>query len=161
MRDHTNLGYPSVQAMYLDDQMSGWTVVNNTVIDAQMGLMVGGGRDNIVQGNRFAGCDVAIHVDDRGISNEHGDCVATGADYLSLKAVMKVPAWAKYGLSLAHPCLPENNIVSENCWENCTQFFDAKGGAPPGKSMAEQEASMKKWFSTASGNQLCATPDSS
>jgi hypothetical protein len=63
MRDHTNLGYPSVQAMYLDDQMSGWTVVNNTVIDAQMGLMVGGGRDNIVQGNRFVGCDVAIHVD--------------------------------------------------------------------------------------------------
>lgn len=26
MQSHTNLGYPSVQAIYLDDQMAGWQV---------------------------------------------------------------------------------------------------------------------------------------
>jgi hypothetical protein len=135
--------------------MSGWSVINNTVIDAQMGLMVGGGRDNIVSGNRFEDCDVAVHVDNRGMGGEHKDCVATGADYLSLQAAMAVPAWQKYGLSLVHPCVPENNTVSNNCWTNCTQFFDAKGSAPPGKTMADQEANMKKWFSMASGNTPC------
>jgi len=47
--DKTFLGYPSVQAIYLDDQMSGWLIEGNTVIDAQMGIMVGGGRDTIVK----------------------------------------------------------------------------------------------------------------
>ena len=154
MQDHTNLGYPSVQAIYLDDQMSGWSVVNNTVTDAQMGLMVGGGRDNIVIGNRFEDCDVAVHVDARGSSNEHADCV--GVDSENYRAVMDVPQWAKYGLAPpAHNCVPSNVTVAHNCWVNCEQFFDGKGGAPPGKTMAEQEASMKAWFSTASGNVPC------
>ena len=54
--------YPSVQAIYLDDQMSGWLIEGNTVIDAQMGIMVGGGRDVVVKGNRFIGCDKALHM---------------------------------------------------------------------------------------------------
>ena len=100
--DVTYLGFPSVQAIYLDDQvipsahlmnvnriahintvlsqMSGWTIENNTVINAQMGLMVGGGRKNIVANNRFIGCDVAIHVDNRGMGSESVMCNnATGA----------------------------------------------------------------------------------
>ena len=116
--------------------------------------MVGGGRDNIVIGNRFEDCDVAVHVDARGSSNEHADCV--GVDAENYRAVMEVPQWAKYGLAPpAHNCVPSNVTVAHNCWVNCEQFFDGKGGAPPGKTMAEQEASMKAWFSTASGNVLC------
>jgi len=37
--------------------MSGWLIENNTVIDAQMGIMVGGGRDTIVRNNNFIRCD--------------------------------------------------------------------------------------------------------
>ena len=78
--DVTYLGFPSVQAIYLDDQMSGWTIENNTVINAQMGIMVGGGHKNIVSNNKFIGCDVAIHVDDRGMGSESVMCNnATGA----------------------------------------------------------------------------------
>jgi parallel beta-helix repeat protein len=46
--------------------MSGWLIQNNTVIDAQMGIMVGGGRDTIVEGNNFIGCDKGLHIDNRG-----------------------------------------------------------------------------------------------
>ena len=60
------LGYPSVQAIYLDDQLSGWTVVNNTFIDCQKGVFVGGGRNTWVAGNRFFNCDTAVHLDNRG-----------------------------------------------------------------------------------------------
>ena len=50
------------------------------VINAQMGLMVGGGRKNIVANNKFIGCDVAIHVDNRGMGSESVMCNnATGA----------------------------------------------------------------------------------
>ena len=39
----------------------------NTVIDAQMGIMVGGGRDTIVRGNNFINCDKGLHIDSRGM----------------------------------------------------------------------------------------------
>ena len=38
----TYLGYPSVQGLYLDDQMSGYTIYDNDFIDVQTGLMLGG-----------------------------------------------------------------------------------------------------------------------
>lgn len=60
------LGAPSVQAIYLDDQMSGWMIYNNTFIDCQVGMFIGGGRRNEVKYNRFEQCDLAVHLDDRG-----------------------------------------------------------------------------------------------
>jgi hypothetical protein len=126
-------------------------ILDNVIEDAQMGLMVGGGRDTVVSGNRFIGCDVAIHVDNRGMTGERPDCV--GADMGNLVAVMAVPTWAKYGLSAQHPCIPENNTVTNNCWSDCIHFFDQS--APSGTTMAEQEATMAKWFSSGSGNHMC------
>ena len=41
---------------------------NHQVIDAQMGIMVGGGTDTIVKGNNFINCDKALHIDDRGMT---------------------------------------------------------------------------------------------
>ena len=77
--------------------MSGWLIEGNTVIDAQMGIMVGGGRDTIVRGNNFINCDKALHIDNRGMGGEKPSCL--GADMVGLKAAMATPAWAKYGLS--------------------------------------------------------------
>ena len=37
----------SNQAVYLDDQMSGWVVENNSFIDCQIAMFVGGGRSNL------------------------------------------------------------------------------------------------------------------
>ena len=43
----TFLGYLSVQGLYLDDQMSGYTIYNNTFFDVQTGIMIGGGLRNV------------------------------------------------------------------------------------------------------------------
>ena len=77
--------------------MSGWLIEGNTVIDAQMGIMVGGGRDTVVRGNNFINCDKGLHIDNRGMGGEKPDCL--GSDMDGLKAAMSAPAWAKYGLS--------------------------------------------------------------
>lgn len=62
----TFLGYPSVQGLYLDDQMSGYTIYNNTFKAVQTGIMIGGGRRNHVKWNHFEDCDTAIEFDNRG-----------------------------------------------------------------------------------------------
>ena len=59
-------GFGTVQAVYLDDQMSGWTLESNTFIDCNIGTWLGGGRENIVTGNRYEQCGTAVHMDNRG-----------------------------------------------------------------------------------------------
>jgi parallel beta-helix repeat protein len=53
--------------VYLDDQLSGITVEGNVFLDCWWGLMVGGGRDNVVRGNLFVDCHLAMHLDARGL----------------------------------------------------------------------------------------------
>ena len=59
-------GFGTVQAVYLDDQMSGWTVDNNTFEDCNIGTWLGGGRRNTVINNRYYRCGTAVHMDNRG-----------------------------------------------------------------------------------------------
>ena len=47
----TNIGSWSI---YLDDQMSGWTIEDSTINGAVQGLLLGGGRRNRVRNNQFA-----------------------------------------------------------------------------------------------------------
>mmetsp|Transcript_21215 Transcript_21215/g.38299 ORF Transcript_21215/g.38299 Transcript_21215/m.38299 type:complete len:693 (-) Transcript_21215:57-2135(-) len=60
------LGYPHVVAIYLDDQMSGYHVMNNTILDSDTGILLGGGRDNWLVNNRFIRTDVPLSFDSRG-----------------------------------------------------------------------------------------------
>ncbi len=55
-----------VQAVYLDD-CAGGDHRACTSSCAGRGMMIGGGRDNIVTGNAFVECQPAIHLDGRGI----------------------------------------------------------------------------------------------
>lgn len=54
-------------AIYLDDLASGQTVVGNIMHDVWRGLMVGGGRENVVENNVFVGFKIGIHFDARGV----------------------------------------------------------------------------------------------
>ena len=58
----------AVNAIYLDDQISGYDIYNNTFVDCICGVFIGGGRSNRVHGNYLQQCDVALHVDNRGSS---------------------------------------------------------------------------------------------
>ncbi len=55
-----------VSGIYLDDCDSGDIVEYNEIVRAGIGLMIGGGRDNIFRGNLLVENNVGIHFDARG-----------------------------------------------------------------------------------------------
>lgn len=61
-----DLGKGDVNAVYLDDWLSGTLVQGNIFYKAGRGVMIGGGRDTIILENLFIDCSPAIHVDARG-----------------------------------------------------------------------------------------------
>lgn len=63
-----HLGTGDVNAVYLDDWASGTTVFGNLFYKAGRGVLIGGGRDNLVANNIFVECRLAIQVDARGLS---------------------------------------------------------------------------------------------
>ena len=58
----------TIQAIYLDDQMSSWEVYNNSFINCTTGTFVGGGRLNNIHDNYYEDVDTVHHFDNRGMS---------------------------------------------------------------------------------------------
>lgn len=52
--------------VYLDDQASGIIVRGNLIERVSMGVLIGGGRDNLIEDNKFVDNALAIHLDARG-----------------------------------------------------------------------------------------------
>ena len=67
-------------SIYLDDQLSGWTIEDSTIAGAAKGLLLGGGRRNRVHNTHFANVSPgpAIDLDDRGMNWELSSCKSTG-----------------------------------------------------------------------------------
>ena len=57
-----------VQAVYLDDQLSGTIITDNLFENCMTGVVLGGGRDNLVMFNHFVDTDLAVHLDNRGMN---------------------------------------------------------------------------------------------
>ncbi|MEW6511370.1 MAG: right-handed parallel beta-helix repeat-containing protein [Bacteroidota bacterium] len=66
-RDLKGPGLHGVMAVYLDDWASGFKVYGNVFYRAGRATMIGGGRDNLVDGNSYIECSPSIHVDARGL----------------------------------------------------------------------------------------------
>ncbi len=62
----TPLAIHRTNLVYLDDAASGITVRGNLLHDGGRSVMIGGGRDNVVEGNLIIGGDMAIWMDARG-----------------------------------------------------------------------------------------------
>lgn len=60
-------GAREVKGIYLDDQASGIVVRRNIFARVQQPVFIGGGRDNVVEGNLFYESSPAIHLDARGL----------------------------------------------------------------------------------------------
>ncbi len=58
--------FTNVMSVYLDDQWSGTTIFGNVFEGRGTGILIGGGRDNVVENNVFVGKDPAFHIDQRG-----------------------------------------------------------------------------------------------
>ena len=119
-----------VSAIYLDDQASGIIVTNNLIINAQRGVLIGGGRDNQVNGNTFINCDEGIYIDDRGTRDVetlgrlanldlHKKFVDVHAD--SQVYLTRYPEMLVAGLpALGHA---GNNFASDNLFVGCKSTF--------------------------------------
>lgn len=59
-------GFIDVMSVYLDDFACGTTVFGNVFVRGGRTVMIGGGRNNLVENNIFIGGRPAIHVDARG-----------------------------------------------------------------------------------------------
>ena len=57
----------SNHAVYLDDQISGWHVWNNTFYHCKSGAYIGGGEHNRLHDNYFQLVGKAVHLDNRGM----------------------------------------------------------------------------------------------
>jgi hypothetical protein len=55
-------------AVYLDDCVSGITVYGNILAHTQLGLLLGGGRDCVIENNIFLDTHPAVQIDGRGVS---------------------------------------------------------------------------------------------
>ncbi|HOJ34194.1 MAG TPA: right-handed parallel beta-helix repeat-containing protein [Candidatus Hydrogenedentes bacterium] len=61
------LGKGDVQAIYLDDWTSDTIIFGNVCYKAGRGVLIGGGRDNVIDNNIFIECTPALHIDQRGL----------------------------------------------------------------------------------------------
>ncbi len=72
---HIQGGHPDEPqvGIYLDDQLSGITVKHNLIEHVPMGILVGGGCYDKVEGNILHNCSVKIHLDHRGTAHRNDD----------------------------------------------------------------------------------------
>lgn len=110
-----------VQAVYLDDCFCGTTVFGNIFYKAGRCVLIGGGRDNVVENNIFVDGQPAVHVDARGTT--WASFWFDGRDpYLmdGLKAVnYNQPPYSKRYPQLVHiledePAKPKGNRIVRN-----------------------------------------------
>ena len=126
------------QAIYLDDCDSGDTVVGNIVFGGVgRGILLGGGRDNTIQGNIFIDLPKGIHVDARGPRgitldkpgswNLKAKCEKL--DYLG-------PLWRERYPRLAtvldnDPLMPMGNVMRDNIFIACKKPWALSKGVKP------------------------------
>jgi hypothetical protein len=121
-RSSVVLGFPSVQAIYLDDQNSGFSVTGNDIIDSDIGILIGGGRDHrIVSNNRFINVDLPMFFDKRGLA-DRTRCDPGGSFELELESYRyREPPWSTsypelltiYLNNMTDSCAPSNNLVMD------------------------------------------------
>ena len=111
--------------------MSGWLVENNTFIDCQTAMLLGGGRDATIVDNHIENCALGLEFDNRGMNWErHSNCpVALGG----LNKTLAGPAgkeyasrWPEMAKMAANPtCNPVNDTVAHNTYKNTSRFCSA------------------------------------
>jgi len=115
-------GFTDVMSVYLDDFASGTTVRGNVFVNGGRTVMIGGGRDNVVENNLFFNGRPAVHVDARG-RRPWAAAMFDGENSV-LRARLRAIHPDRPPYSLRHPSLrhilesdlavPEGNIIRGN-----------------------------------------------
>ena len=109
-----NMDKGGTVGIYLDDQASGITVRNNQIDGMNLGVQIGGGRNNLIEGNILSNqATAAIHLDARGTTwqKEHTDD----------------PTWT---LRTRLKDIPYASPIYRKKYPNLAQILDDEPGAP-------------------------------
>lgn len=91
--------------IYLDDMYCGTSIIGNLFKNVTQAAFIGGGRDNVVQGNIFIDCNPAVHVDARALGWAKGQSDAWVAEAKE-KGTASGMAYTKPPYSTRYPDLP-------------------------------------------------------
>jgi hypothetical protein len=110
-----------VMAIYLDDWSSGTTITGNICYQAGRAVLIGGGRDNIVDNNVFVDCVPAVHIDSRGLGWAKGyfsGTTTTLVDRLEAMNYKQPPYSKRYPELLTlyddEPAVAKGNKITRN-----------------------------------------------
>eukprot|EP01052_Picozoa_sp_SAG31_P016626 SAG31_NODE_1107_length_9877_cov_4.000102_10_plen_270_part_00 len=142
--------------------MSGWEITQNRFINCMAGSFIGGGRDNHIHSNYYENCDLAQHIDSRGMGWEQMLCNCTNGslcDPAVASSIVNDPRMSNYVaaypqiktavLGGTHICVPVNNVIENNKFCNCKKYIDAT------------DAQITSWHSTVQNNvevHTCKSP---
>jgi hypothetical protein len=123
IRDVRGFRGAGCNGVMLDDLFSGTTIVGNVFDGVSRGVMVGGGRDNVIDGNLFRDCDIAIRVDARGLgwaADSIAESMRPRLDAMPYQA----PPWSTRYRHLAgilgdDPAAPKYNQITRNVAVHC------------------------------------------
>lgn len=105
-------------AIYLDDQASGIIVTGNIIHDCHWGMLIGGGRDNVIENNVFSNCRLALHFDARGLGWAKESCGGALRAGLGSVPYEEEPWRSRYpalvGILADEPFAPKGNVVRRN-----------------------------------------------
>jgi hypothetical protein len=116
-----NSGTYEIKGVYLDDFASGATVYGNIFKNVDVGVQIGGGRDNSVRNNAFIDCSHGLYVDARGldwasdsVSNPDSDLMTRlrNSSYQSTAYRRAYPNLAS--ILTDDPAVPKRNVLQSN-----------------------------------------------
>lgn len=106
--------------IYLDDLLSGTVVKNNILYNIYRAILIGGGRDNIVDNNFIINAYIAFHLDGRGLRMYNSDELAKKhMGYILNKVPWQSELWQEaypklFTIYDETPRVPLGNIISNN-----------------------------------------------
>jgi hypothetical protein len=116
-------------AIYLDDMMSGWTVLDSVVDGAAVGIQLGGGRRNLVLNSRFRNIvGSAVVLLNAGLNFAYKDCKSTAKGSMTARVKELLypgsPWVAEYpellNVTTDAPCTPAYSQVTGNWYDEAT-----------------------------------------
>jgi hypothetical protein len=116
-----------VTAIYLDDLASGVEIFGNVITEVYRAILVGGGRDNRLENNVLANCDLAISMDARGVTDALSIMSQNSVLMKRLSAMpFGSPPWSTRYPQLAsilqdEPIIPKKNMLQRNIAYRCKQ----------------------------------------
>ncbi|MCK4874109.1 MAG: right-handed parallel beta-helix repeat-containing protein [Phycisphaerales bacterium] len=119
-------------AVYIDDQSGGVTIRGNIFADCHWGMLLGGGRDIVVENNIFTDCKLAVHFDARGLGWASG-ALGLLKERLEAMPYMDEPWASRYPRLVSllddDPMTPKGNILRRNILHRSGSIHDELAGS--------------------------------